>query len=215
MLLHGQSNVSPQRGLPVDDTGHSSTTVTIVKETAQLYYFNAGVLTVDAGQAAGTVIVAQLAYENVQNLIGSMQATKADTSLSFTAGALTTEKYLHWSDIEGQDDRSLYNRAVALTADLANGEYVVDYANGTIYGKKATTGTTLANVSYKVKQSVAVPASGLVKQDYDYVGVTWTVGTFTEVFLFKKGGASGTTVTTVTVVYTDATKEQLASVTLS
>lgn len=53
----------------------------------------------------------------------------------------------------------------------------------------------------------------IIKRDYDYVGVGWTPGTFTEVFTFKKGGASGIAVGTVTLVYTDATKGQLASVT--
>jgi len=53
----------------------------------------------------------------------------------------------------------------------------------------------------------------LVGAAYNYVGVTWNAGTFTEVFTFKTGGSGGTTVATITVVYTDATKEQLASVT--
>lgn len=51
--------------------------------------------------------------------------------------------------------------------------------------------------------------------EYDYVGVAWNAGTFTEVFTLKVDGASGTTKAVVTIVYTDATKEQLASVTLS
>ena len=55
----------------------------------------------------------------------------------------------------------------------------------------------------------------LIDVDYDYVGVTWTVGTFTEVFVFKTGGSGGATVATVTVIYTDATKVQLVSVTKS
>jgi len=55
----------------------------------------------------------------------------------------------------------------------------------------------------------------LVGAAYNYVGVTWNAGTFTEVFVFKTGGVGGTTVATITVVYTDATKEQLASVTKS
>jgi len=50
---------------------------------------------------------------------------------------------------------------------------------------------------------------------YDYVGVTWVVGTFTETFVFKNGGASGVTQATVTVVYVAADKAQLVSVTRS
>jgi len=54
--------------------------------------------------------------------------------------------------------------------------------------------------------------SNLVHVAYDAVTVTWNAGTFTEVFAFTLAAA---TVATVTVVYTDATKDQMASATLS
>ena len=53
---------------------------------------------------------------------------------------------------------------------------------------------------------------GLVEVAYDHVGVTYPVAT-TEVYVFKTGGAGGTTVATVTLVYTDATKDYLSSAT--
>ena len=52
----------------------------------------------------------------------------------------------------------------------------------------------------------------LVDEKYDYVGVAYPDGT-TEVYTFKTGGASGTTVATVTIVYVDATKEYVSTVT--
>lgn len=57
-------------------------------------------------------------------------------------------------------------------------------------------------------------ASGgvLVSENFDYVGASYP-DTVTEVYTYKTGGSSGTTVATVTVVYTDATKETLTSVT--
>lgn len=51
-----------------------------------------------------------------------------------------------------------------------------------------------------------------VKRDYDHVTVSFNAGTYTETFTFKTGGASGETVGTVIIVYTDATKAQLATV---
>ena len=54
----------------------------------------------------------------------------------------------------------------------------------------------------------------LVTEAYDYVGVTYPNST-TEVYIFKTGGVGGTTVATVTVVYTAADKESLSSVTRS
>jgi hypothetical protein len=52
----------------------------------------------------------------------------------------------------------------------------------------------------------------LVKEDYDYISAAYPDST-TETYTFKNGGSGGTTVATVTVVYTDATKENLSSVT--
>ena len=47
---------------------------------------------------------------------------------------------------------------------------------------------------------------------YDYVGVTYPTGT-SEVYVFKTGGSGGTTVATVTLVYSDTTKASLTSAT--
>lgn len=49
---------------------------------------------------------------------------------------------------------------------------------------------------------------------YDYIGTTYPTGT-TEVFVYKIGGASGQTVETITIVYTDSTKEFVSSVTIT
>ncbi len=45
---------------------------------------------------------------------------------------------------------------------------------------------------------------------YDYVAVTYPTST-TEVYVFKTGGSAGTTVGTITLTYTDATKDSLSS----
>jgi len=54
--------------------------------------------------------------------------------------------------------------------------------------------------------------AGLVTSAYDYVGVTYPNST-TETYTFKTGGSGGTTVATVTVVYTSASKANISSVT--
>lgn len=55
-------------------------------------------------------------------------------------------------------------------------------------------------------------AAGLTIPQHDYISVAYPNGT-TEVYTYKTGGASGATVSTVTVVYTTTAKELLSTVT--
>lgn len=57
--------------------------------------------------------------------------------------------------------------------------------------------------------------SGLNLPKYDYVSMALSGVNTIETYTFKTGGSSGTTVATVTVVYTDSTREVLSSVTKS
>jgi len=52
--------------------------------------------------------------------------------------------------------------------------------------------------------------NSLVLEAYDYIAITYP-STITEVYTFKTGGVGGTTVATVTLTYTDATKNNLSS----
>lgn len=52
----------------------------------------------------------------------------------------------------------------------------------------------------------------LVPFKWDYVAATYPAGD-TEVYTFKSGGSGGSTVATVTVVYSDSTKTVLSTVT--
>lgn len=54
--------------------------------------------------------------------------------------------------------------------------------------------------------------AGLVTLPYDYIAATYPSGS-TERYTYKTGGSGGTTVATVDVVFTDATKTVLTSVT--
>jgi hypothetical protein len=57
-----------------------------------------------------------------------------------------------------------------------------------------------------------VAGNSMVPSVWDYLKVTYPLGT-TEVYTFKTGGSGGTTVSTVTVVYTDSTKANVDTVT--
>lgn len=57
---------------------------------------------------------------------------------------------------------------------------------------------------------VQTVTSGFEVPYYDYVAVTYPIAT-QEVYVFKIGGSGGTTVGTITLTYTDSTKENLSS----
>lgn len=68
------------------------------------------------------------------------------------------------------------------------------------------------NVSFNSAGTIL--SNGLDLPSYDYISVAYPVNT-TEVYTFKVGGSGGSTVATVTIVYTDSTKENISSVTKS
>jgi hypothetical protein len=172
-LLKGQKNISPQRGMPVDDKGTSSTVATVSNETVQLYYFDNTILTSDVDSAIGTVVVGFLANDNIKNAMGTSEGSKANTSLSFTSTALTTERQITEELIEDNDANSYYTTATVVTGGFANGEYCVDYSKGIIYGKKASTTNTLTSTTYKIKQGV-VGGSSSVPSSMDLIKVGGT-----------------------------------------
>ena len=71
-----------------------------------------------------------------------------------------------------------------------------------------TSGTRIDPATEEGLEAVA----GLVTSPYDYIGATYP-DTTTEIYTYKEGGIGGTTVATVTVVYTDVTKEFITTVT--
>lgn len=54
-------------------------------------------------------------------------------------------------------------------------------------------------------------AAGLVPGSYDYISYANTSSTV-DTYVFKTGGSGGTTVATVTITYTDSTKNQISTV---
>lgn len=151
-LLKKLANISPFRGMPIDNKGTSSSVSPVTGESVTLKYFNAGVLTNDAGQPAGTIVVAKLENNKVLNEIGDAEASFGNTSLAITSTALTTETQINRSVMEATDGQPLEERVSALAASLNNGEFVVDSAKGLIVGKKADN-TTAVTAAYNVNQS--------------------------------------------------------------
>lgn len=173
MMMDGQRWATPQRGLPVEDTGGSSARLSVTGETVSFYYSNSGTRTVDAGQAAATVVEAVLANGPIANSSGTEVATYLNSSLSFTSTAFTSEVKLSWKDLESLDGLSFAERlskvqtlvagvktaqANGVTTAMANGDYVVDYRKGVLYGKKASTQTSLTSAAYIVLQKGGSPA---------------------------------------------------------
>lgn len=207
-LLDRQSSITPQRGMPTEERNSSASPVTISSETVQFYYSNAGIRTIDAGQAAGTYVVGVLVLHPVMNSEGSMQASNLDTSLSFTSTALTTEVPFPQMVGESADQVSWSKRLAYIIESgvlTTNGQYCVDYAHGIIYGIKASTQTTLTATTYKVPNS-AVPTVPLANTPAILSPTTgdtviaanpnrrmWSIQNLGTNTLFVRRGASATT----------------------
>jgi hypothetical protein len=150
-----QNFVSDRMPMPVDVVSDTAFVNSISGETVQLYYWNATVLTADAGQAAGTVVIAKLAYTGILDALGGMIGNDKDTSLAWTTGTVlpaAKRKPCPKQPIETPDNATLEQIAADITENFANGEWCLDHRNGIIYGKKATTGTA-DTAAYKVMTS--------------------------------------------------------------
>lgn len=160
-LLQDQNYISKQQPMPMSESDSSSVVVSITGETVQLYYSSTGTRTADAGQAAGTVVVGQLASSNILDASGGYIATNRDTSLSFTGTCFTTEIDFPYSQFKDSKDKTWASKLADVTAVMNNGEYCVDYGSGTIYGKKTTTASSLTSVAYKKKAESVTLATKL------------------------------------------------------
>lgn len=56
-------------------------------------------------------------------------------------------------------------------------------------------------------------ANGLQIGTYDYVSMALSGGNTTETYTFKIGGSGGTTIATITIVYTTSTRDIISTVT--
>lgn len=169
--MYAQKSKSDRRGIPVDNIFDSSAITAITGETVQFYYNSSGTLTADAGQAAGTVVVAKLANNHVTNKLTDNIGLYGDTSLSFTSTAFTTEVSPPPDFLDGFDDLTAIERLTVLTSGsgntiapffTANGQYFVDYNKGVLYGRKASTQSTLTSAAYSVAATSSSSIGGTV-----------------------------------------------------
>lgn len=173
-LLQDQNNISKQQPMPTDDMSTSSSVQTVSGETVSLYYSNSGTRTLDAGQAAGTAVMGQLANKNILDANGGYIGTKLDTSISFTGDCFDTEVAFPETPYKDHKDKSWAGKLTAVTENFANGEYCVDYRSGTVYGVKTTTTASLTSTSYKINQAQSGASGGVSSsiqgtQDHDEV----------------------------------------------
>lgn len=160
MLLKNQSDLSTQRAMPVENVDDSSKVISESSETVQLYYYNSETLTSDAGQAAGVNVVGKLAYSPILDGIGSKVANKGNSSLSFTCLAFTTEKEFPYVALEQSLEGTGTGLLDLVCSKFSEGDYCVDYRTGTIYGKKATTASTMTSTGYKRPSSTSTVEVG-------------------------------------------------------
>lgn len=59
---------------------------------------------------------------------------------------------------------------------------------------------------------VSYSQGNLVTETFDYIAASYPAAD-TETYTYKTGGSGGTTVATITVVYTDSTKENISTIT--
>jgi len=174
-----QSEISAQRRMPVDDIA-TDQLKSITSETVQFYYYTtAGVLTTDAGQAAGTVVVGKLANRNVKNALGDVVGHYGDTSVAITSTAFIVNKPFREIDVATAESTG-YNKlatglakATAATAGFLNGQYCIDHRTGVLYGVKADNSTTLS-ANYKVEMGITGGGGGGLESDVniDEIGGT-------------------------------------------
>jgi hypothetical protein len=115
------------------------------------------VYTIDAGQAAGTVVVGKTLYRNIKNSVGDVVGCHNDTSLTFTTGTvLTTRRPFRQLDVEVVERNSgtAEEKAVAATSGFGQGEYCIDHRTGVIYGVKATAAVS-DTVAYKIETATS------------------------------------------------------------
>lgn len=157
-----QNGVTNRLPMPVDSLADAAFVNSISGETLQLKYWNGATLTTDAGQAAGTVVIAKFAYSGILDSLGAMIGNETDTSVVFTTGTvLTAEVRCDYSAVGAADNSTLKLIAADLTANMSNGQYCIDYRNGVLYGKKATTSTS-DTVAYKVASTTTGGGSSIV-----------------------------------------------------
>lgn len=166
-LLRGQADVSPQVPMPVDRVDDASIIIPVSAEVVTWLYINSGAWASATGQAAGTIVLGNLAYRGVQNAskgaVGSFNttsvvlaaATRFDSRVSIPESVLSELQTLSPADQKAKV--SLY-----LTT---NGQYAVDHRRGQLWGRaKDTVADDTMAYSYASPVSTTTGSSTNVTQ---------------------------------------------------
>ena len=131
--------------MPVQDVTSATSTQQISAESVS---FSDG--------AAGTTQRIKLTYDGVMSQYGERIGVDGDSSFSFITGTvLTTEVPWRFKNTEGKDNET------ERLSTLSNGEFMVDYENGYVLGKSATsTSTSTDTVNYKVRINAITSVGG-------------------------------------------------------
>lgn len=95
------------------------------------------------------------------------------------------------------------------TSDTTKHGQIVVNPDGSDIGSILPTGAA-TSAKQDTQTALLGGIAGLLPTSYDYI--SQAQATTTDTWVFKTGGASGTTVATITINYTDATKEVISTV---
>jgi len=168
-LLADQDAVSKKTPMPVNDVTVSTDKIPVANAAVAFYYSNAGVRTVDAGQVAGVAVTIELDKAPIYNTEGTQVGDHKDSSFAFAAtDTFDVEVGMNTNDYKYLQKNGVYSwldKLTALTTNpdgttLSNGEYKVDYVNGTVYGIKKDADTTESITYWSRGFQVVVTSSG-------------------------------------------------------
>jgi len=168
-LLGDRHAVAAFNPMPVNDLTNSTDIVAVAGET----------ITVAAG-AAGTAVGGAFDKAPIYDDTGARIGNETNSSISWTTGTMfTTEVGINYRALETlhAQKASTADIVTEMTDGLANGEYVVDYENGVLYGVKATAATTdIAGYNTRAF-TVVVAAPGVTAHAEDTAHTSGDIGT--------------------------------------
>lgn len=158
MLLRKQAHITPYRGMPTESVVSWEGVASVAWEELVVKYFNAGVLTDDVNSAAWTPVVLKISVGWIKNELGFALGKYWDSSLSIISATLDSEVESTPEMFEAIDLFWLEKGLLSITERLSDGQYLVDYQKGVIYGKKKTDGISVV-AGYITSWSAAETAS--------------------------------------------------------
>lgn len=128
--------------LPVEDSV-SDFLIPVNGHTVLFYYLNAGVKTIDAGQAAGVLIFGNIGYTGIKNALGDAVGSYLDSSFDFVTGTtLTAQVAFPYEKWKAYQTATLAAKIAKLGEDLLQGQFFLDHETGLFVGMKADAGVS-------------------------------------------------------------------------